>query len=153
MAREIRIPYPTISISLELLFCIPSCSLAKYIGYWTLKIEFGGPYKGNPHMDKLIMKEPMTKSTRWTHHIRILLRRHALAVLLGEFGAITALRGLAARRATAVRRRAVFVWLGNHFGFVVAELVGEGFARWESGGMAVGERPEWEGVGCGCEAW
>lgn len=82
-------------------------------------------------MDNPVVKEPVTERPLWTHHIRVFLCRHALAVLLGDLGPIHLGPRVLAPQRPAMRRRPVLVWLGDD---VLFRACGGGAAALELGG-------------------
>jgi hypothetical protein len=85
----------------------------------------------NPHMNDPIVQKPVTERPLRTHHIGILLGRHALAVLLGDLGPIHLGPRVLAPQRPAMRRRPVRVGLGDD---VLFRACGGGAAALELGG-------------------
>lgn len=81
-------------------------------------------YHGNPQMNRLVIQKPVRKRALGTHHIRVLLRRHALLVFLGWRRAIDFILQIPVWRTLAVRGWAVLVWLW-YYGWASLLLLGE----------------------------
>ena len=65
-------------------------------------------------MNGAIVQEPVTKGAFGTHHVGVLLRRHALPVLVAQLRPIDVAHArVGAAYRLAVRWRTVLVWLGD----------------------------------------
>lgn len=150
LGHEIDVPSPDRQRrQYTLRFCtldsipIPIPIPPRYVSALSCEGGEAGSYQGDVRVQRPIVQEPVRERPLGAHHVWVLLRAHALPIFLGQRRAVAALARLAARRALAVGRGAVFVRLRYHrYGLLcflsAAELLreGPGARRGGGGGMA-----------------
>jgi hypothetical protein len=77
-------------------------------------VEEGNTYHGDPQVNSFVVEEPIRERSLGTHHIGVLLRSHALLVLLRHGRAVDFILEVPIRFASAVGRRAELVGLRYH---------------------------------------